>query len=287
MKKVRFMIQISVWLLVCAQSKGFGVSRTRNSGEVNRKDSVNGEPSCEELKAMWRLSKRQSRAAEVTNEIPTFRDPFSYNVWEPYYVARSRSMGGMRLGRFNKDRPVYGTVVHKAPSLRFQDMAGQKVFEEVARTLGTNRFAVEPRRRASFRLGGGRISPVRYSPSSGSFQHLKELIRTERARELQEQRMAEEVAARAAARKHLSGHGNYRNPTAMSDAEYNYDEQSDYPVREGIVAFPDILAQAARVSQEEYQPQDYYSKEIPYYKSHRSSYYDMSSLNNDMDGFSL
>lgn len=52
------------------------------------------EPSCEELRAMWRFSKRQSRASEVTNEIPTYRDPFSYNVWEPYYPT-TRSMGGL------------------------------------------------------------------------------------------------------------------------------------------------------------------------------------------------
>lgn len=51
------------------------------------------EPSCEELRAMWRFSKRQSRASEITNEIPTYRDPFSYNVWEPYYPT-TRSMGG-------------------------------------------------------------------------------------------------------------------------------------------------------------------------------------------------
>lgn len=51
------------------------------------------EPSCEELRAMWRFSKRQSRAAEITNEIPTYRDPFAYNVWEPYYPT-TRSLGG-------------------------------------------------------------------------------------------------------------------------------------------------------------------------------------------------
>lgn len=42
------------------------------------------EPTCEELRAMWRYSKRQSRAAESSNELPVYRDPFSYNVWEAY-----------------------------------------------------------------------------------------------------------------------------------------------------------------------------------------------------------
>ncbi|KAJ1526143.1 hypothetical protein ONE63_009304 [Megalurothrips usitatus] len=40
------------------------------------------EPSCETLRAMWRYSKRQSRAAQVTNEIPTYRDPFAYSIWD-------------------------------------------------------------------------------------------------------------------------------------------------------------------------------------------------------------
>lgn len=42
------------------------------------------EPSCEELRAMWRFSKRQSRASEITNEIPTYHDPFTYNIWDMY-----------------------------------------------------------------------------------------------------------------------------------------------------------------------------------------------------------
>lgn len=64
----------------------------RGPGEVAR-NGIAPEPSCEELKAMWRLSKRQSRASELTNEIPTFQDPFVHNIWQPYY-ATSRSIAG-------------------------------------------------------------------------------------------------------------------------------------------------------------------------------------------------
>lgn len=60
---------------------------------VSSKNGMTSEPSCEELKAMWRFSKRQSRAAEITNEIPMYRDPFISNIWESYYPS-SRSMGG-------------------------------------------------------------------------------------------------------------------------------------------------------------------------------------------------
>jgi hypothetical protein len=66
------------------------------SGEIMKSTSLNlNEPSCEELRAMWQFSRRQSRASEITNEIPTYHDPFSMNVWDPYpYPTATRSLGG-------------------------------------------------------------------------------------------------------------------------------------------------------------------------------------------------
>lgn len=60
-----------------------------------------------------------------------------------------------------------------------------RAFEEVARLYGTvNRQPPSQRRRlTSFRVGGGPVNPN--IPQAGSFQHLKEIILTERARELQ------------------------------------------------------------------------------------------------------
>lgn len=46
------------------------------------------EPTCDQLRAMWRFSKRQSRAAQITNEIPTYRDPFAYPLWESLQAGR-------------------------------------------------------------------------------------------------------------------------------------------------------------------------------------------------------
>jgi hypothetical protein len=73
------------------QSSGGG-----GSGEIAKSTSLNlNEPSCEELRAMWQFSRRQSRASEITNEIPTYHDPFSMNVWDPYpYPTATRSLGG-------------------------------------------------------------------------------------------------------------------------------------------------------------------------------------------------
>lgn len=139
------------------------------------------EPSCEQLKAMWRFSKRQSRAAEITNEIPTYRDPFSYNVWESYY-PKTRSGVPFRIGPgriTSQPSYVYGTLVHKAPAFRVQDIAERnRAFEQVARMYGSmNRVTEAPRRRVTaFRYGGGgglHMHPMAITPQTGSFQHLK------------------------------------------------------------------------------------------------------------------
>ena len=94
--------------------------------------------------------------------------------------ARSRS-GGV---------PVFGKVVHKAPASSSRLRNGMpdrlRAFEEVTRLYGTvNRHPPSPRRRLNFRVGGGVSPPSSEVPQAGSFQHLKELIITERARELQ------------------------------------------------------------------------------------------------------
>lgn len=66
------------------------------------------------------------------------------------------------------------------------------------------------RRRMQFRFAGSAAqSPsssqnLLLTPQKGSFQRLKELIWTERARELAEQRKAEEMIARAAVLKEIA-----------------------------------------------------------------------------------
>lgn len=67
-----------------------------------------------------------------------------------------------------------------------------------------------PRRRIQFRFAGGMGSnPMNgqnalLTPQKGSFQRLKELIWTERARELAQQRKTEEMIARAAVLKEIA-----------------------------------------------------------------------------------
>ena len=202
---------------------------------------------------MWRFSKRQSRATEITNEIPTYRDPFAYNVWEPY--ARSRSVvSGRARGRGGH---VYGRVVHTAPPrARVRDSPPERfrAYEEVAaRLVGTGPQTTIPRRKVtSFRLSGGASLPAEpqphFAPQPGtSFQQVKDLIRTERARELQEQRMAEEAAAREAAIRGITA-DSYYGQVVHEPPVYEPIEFRTMPItqRKGsLLAFPDLLASAA------------------------------------------
>lgn len=78
------------------------------------------EPTCEELRTMWRFSKRQSRAAEMTNAIPTYRDPFVYNEWD--------TMPKLRLA---VGRPVYyGKMLYAPQQVSFRNAERSRAFSE-------------------------------------------------------------------------------------------------------------------------------------------------------------
>ncbi|XP_030379813.1 uncharacterized protein LOC115628022 [Scaptodrosophila lebanonensis] len=185
------------------------------------------EPTCEQLRAMWIFSKRQSRAAEITNEIPTYRDPFTYNVWEPLY-SNSRTMGSLRMGTRERSRsPVFGRVVSREPIVPQRVSYGQR--QRLVDGGGMTRFygaetrpsnGPSSRRSTQNRYVGGPNSSVTTSNSGGnpnsvavqgSFQKLKELIWTERAKELTQQRRAEELAARAAVLKEITNGQNIQS----------------------------------------------------------------------------
>ncbi|XP_068152050.1 uncharacterized protein [Drosophila tropicalis] len=198
------------------------------------------EPTCEELRAMWIFSKRQSRAAEITNEIPTYRDPFTYNVWEPLY-SNSRMLGSFRMGARERARsPVFGRVVSREPVVpsRVTFEHRQRLIDPVgptnpilassnqarlygsetrpqsgvtasssARRASKNRYMGVPAANIQGSGGntGGNTGGNQNSVAvQGSFQKLKELIWTERAKELTQQRRDEEMAARVAVLKEIA-----------------------------------------------------------------------------------
>lgn len=206
----------------------------------NKGMTINGEPSCEELRAMWRFSRRQSRAAEITNEIPTYRDPFAYNMWEQY--PRARSVMGSRFNGRTWSRPVYGRIVQNAPSHhpRVQNQESSKAYYEdvLSRSWDDSKSDFESRRRLqnpTFRLSGGNLSPNNRLGSSGSsFQHLKELIWAERAKELQQQRLLEEAAARTAALKDVQVPNHYNNNKSPSEQGQNNNNNFQYNLEQNL-----------------------------------------------------
>ncbi|XP_039310013.1 uncharacterized protein LOC105204331 isoform X2 [Solenopsis invicta] len=185
--------------------------QTGNNGDIGDKRLDLTEPSCDELRAMWRYTKRQSRAAKTTNRYSMY--PYNPNIWPRTAVFPDRiklSRGYMRGRHAGRPRsraaggaPIYGRMVHKAPAgSRWRNaMRGpsrMRVVEDLSRHFGTvNTGPYTPNnRRTSFRVGGGISSQV---PQSGSFEALKNIIQAERARELQEQHLAEEMETRASA----------------------------------------------------------------------------------------
>lgn len=198
------------------------------------------EPSCDELRAMWRFSKRQSRASEITNEIPTFRaDPFSLNMWPASKPMPNKQTSGRTrsaAGRYMYDRggkltrntarngfgfpqhffglgPVYGKVkLHQEPELMEFGYPMQQPPNQPLRKVQYRFPGPSPGNSAASagvaRMSGGGAS-LNVTPQRGSFSKLKELVWNERARELAHQRRSEEMAARAAVLKELAngGHG--------------------------------------------------------------------------------
>lgn len=64
------------------------------------------EPSCLELRIMWRLSQRQKQLLQTANNnIPENSDPFSYSVWDDYTKPRySNRQRSLVMGRSLPDR---------------------------------------------------------------------------------------------------------------------------------------------------------------------------------------
>lgn len=54
-----------------------------SNGDIGDKRLDLTEPSCDELRAMWRYTKRQSRAAKTTNGYGMYMgDPYNPNIWQ-------------------------------------------------------------------------------------------------------------------------------------------------------------------------------------------------------------
>lgn len=151
---------------------------------------------------MWH-NKRQSRATKTAfNGYPRL---LYSNLWQnaPFPDRTKLSMGyrGKHVGRPRSrtagGAPIYGRMVHKAPAgSRWRNaMRGpsrMRAFDEFSQNYGILNFIPSNRGVANHRAGG---KPPKSQIPNGSFEMLKHLIQTERARELQEQHAIEEIKA--------------------------------------------------------------------------------------------
>ncbi|RVE48715.1 hypothetical protein evm_006609 [Chilo suppressalis] len=137
------------------------------------------EPTCDQLKAMWRFSKRQARAPEIMNEVSSYRDPLMYNEW-PVYTALPRAAPRFRYQYPTLPREAYGRVVTKAPPnvVRTPDYDEMFGMLNVPHTSGKILRYPGPSRPR-----GGPTFMV--PPQRDRFDALKKLIRQEHVRELQ------------------------------------------------------------------------------------------------------
>ncbi|KAL4712510.1 hypothetical protein ACJJTC_007526 [Scirpophaga incertulas] len=144
----------------------------------DREISKPDEPTCDQLKAMWRFSKRQARAPEIMNEVSSYRDPLMYNEW-PVYTALPRAAPRFRYQYPSLPREAYGRVVTKAPPnvVRTPDYDEMFGMLNVPHTSGKILRYPGPSR--------PRGPAFMVPPQRDRFEALKKLIRQEHVRELQ------------------------------------------------------------------------------------------------------
>ncbi|CAH1964995.1 unnamed protein product [Acanthoscelides obtectus] len=149
----------------------------------------------------------------------------------------------------------------------------------------------------TFRLPGGRhfVSPG-FPPQTGSFQHLKELIKTERAKELQQQRAQEEAAARENQRNlaRLYAHYGYvadSNPDDSGGDKSNEDKppnRGGRPSTAALIGYPSFVPQPSNMARFGMAPENDYvysrsgPRTAPGWTSYRPTVFD--SPYNDVYG---
>lgn len=97
----------------------------------------------------------------------------------------------------HRRQPVFGQVIRTEP-----------IPDKIADIFtGSSRMIASPKTTSSQRPRSQFLHEI-LVPQKGSFQRLKEIIRSERANELEQQRRNEDIAVRAALLKEMSkGHG--------------------------------------------------------------------------------
>ncbi|CAK1546812.1 unnamed protein product [Leptosia nina] len=191
---------------------------------IRDRDAKPDEPTCDQLKAMWRFSKRQARAPEIMNEVNSYRDPLLYNEW-PVYTAVPRAAPRFRYQYPAMPREAYGRVITKAPPnvVRTPDYGEMFGMLNVPHTSGKILRYPGPSRPR-----GG--STFMVPPQRDRFEALKKLIRQEHIRELQRKYETEqkqelkEIAAGRGNEDYPYGAYGEQEPRGLQAIEYASDD---------------------------------------------------------------
>ncbi|XP_060859966.1 uncharacterized protein LOC132937152 [Metopolophium dirhodum] len=146
---------------------------------ISQPEDFLDEPSCLELRLMWRTYQRQNQLTQSASSLPLTFDPFAFNTWEDYikprYINRQKSM------MFERTIPD-----------RFHIYRQLRPFEKIARLTTTTRAIMDDQltRKANlFRLGYHPLTKIPVIAmrltAKDRFQELKELMRHEKTNNYQ------------------------------------------------------------------------------------------------------
>lgn len=147
---------------------------------ISQPEDFLDEPTCLELRLMWRAYQRQNQLTQSASNLPLTFDPFAFNTWEDYikprYMNRQKSM------MFERTMPD-----------RFHIFRQLRPFEKIARMTTTTRAIMDDQltRKANlFRLGYHPLTKIPVIAmrltAKDRFQELKELMRHEKTNNYQD-----------------------------------------------------------------------------------------------------
>ncbi|CAL4067120.1 unnamed protein product [Meganyctiphanes norvegica] len=131
---------------------------------------LRGEPSCEQLRTMWRMSKREARRATTTNQLPRSR---------PYVYGRPRYMAFAPSIQAQPAAPVYGSMLNYPKSASSGSAVPQKdSFNKLRGMLGPRKYSF-----TDVRTGlAGERGPYDSGPA-GKLEEVKQILYRERQAE--------------------------------------------------------------------------------------------------------
>ena len=149
--------------------------------EVGPWSSEINEPTCEQLREMWRQSKRHSRAAESTNEIPQYIDPFA-RALQSYSRQIKESEAPLRP-RPERRPVIYGRIHHTPAAEEAADKL--RPFDVLRKLNGQDREMAKTPPASDTELSGTVLltendrSPYPKAASKGSMGVLRKISRDE------------------------------------------------------------------------------------------------------------